>query len=120
MRRANTALIAGCCVLLSIAAAPARAEGEIDARRVLEERCASCHQPLNSGSLSRIGEMRKTPEGWDRAIQRMQLWHGVPVSEDERAVLVKFLSDTRGLAPEESVDSSVTPAVAMGPECSER
>ncbi len=77
-------------------------QAETDAHRVLLERCASCHQPLNSGSLSRIGEMRKTPEGWDRSIQRMQLWHGVEVSDEERAALVKLLSDTRGLAPEEA------------------
>lgn len=73
-----------------------------DAHLVLEKRCGSCHQMLNSGSLSRIGELRKTPEGWDRTIQRMMLWHGVEVSDDERAALVKFLADTRGLAPSEA------------------
>ncbi len=103
MRRTAAIAVTGWLVagLLSAPAA-ARAEGEADAREVLDERCVACHQQLNSGSLSRIGEMRKTPEGWDRTIQRMQLWHGVAVDDAERAALVKLLSDTRGLAPEEA------------------
>lgn len=103
MGRANALRLAlGCGLALLTAGGPALGDDEADPRAVLEERCRACHQPLNSGSLSRIGEMRKTPEGWDRSIQRMQLWHGVEVSDVERAALVKFLSDTRGLAPEEA------------------
>ncbi len=86
-----------------IAATTAQADDPgLDPRSLLEERCGACHRQLNSGSFSRIGEMRKTPEGWDRSIQRMELWHGVAISHDERAALVKFFSDTRGLAPSEA------------------
>jgi quinohemoprotein amine dehydrogenase len=48
--------------------------------------------------------MRKTPEGWDMAIVRMTLMHGVKIPGEERAVLVKHLADTQGLAPEETRD----------------
>ncbi len=102
--RSTAAVVAMGWFVFGLLGAPpiAVAEDEVDARAVLERRCATCHQQLNSGSLSRIGEMRKTPEGWDRSIQRMQLWHGIEVSDAERAALVKLLSDTRGLAPAEA------------------
>ena len=73
-----------------------------DAETLLNERCASCHQPLSDGGLSRISEIRKTPEGWDMTIVRMMLLHGVQLASDERQTLVKLLSDQLGLAPAET------------------
>ena len=69
---------------------------------ILEQRCSGCHTALPDGGWSRIAAMRKTPEGWDVSIQRMEIWHGVQISPDERAALVKHLADTRGLAPAEA------------------
>jgi quinohemoprotein amine dehydrogenase len=57
---------------------------------------------LPDGGLNRISAARKTPEGWDMTIVRMMLLHGVQVSPEERAALVKYLADTRGLAPAET------------------
>jgi len=46
--------------------------------------------------------MRKTPEGWDMAIQRMEVWHNVATTDAERAALVQYLANQQGLAPTES------------------
>ena len=69
---------------------------------LLAARCASCHAPLPDGGLSRVSEMRKTPEGWDMTLVRMMVAHGVALSRDDRALLVKHLADRQGLAPEET------------------
>ena len=91
---AGISMIVG--ALLSLAAHAA------DGEAVLNERCASCHQALADGGLSRISEVRKTPEGWDMTIVRMMLIHGVQLSTDERQTLVKLLADRQGLAPAET------------------
>jgi quinohemoprotein amine dehydrogenase len=72
------------------------------AESILNSRCAGCHEATADGGLSRIKDMRKTPEGWDMAIARMTVVHGVELSAEERAALVKHLADTQGLAPEET------------------
>lgn len=72
------------------------------AESILNSRCGSCHEREAGGGLNRINAIRKTPEGWDMNIQRMDIWHGVQVPAEERRALVKFLSDTQGLAPEEA------------------
>ena len=73
-----------------------------DASSILNSRCASCHEATADGGLSRVKDMRKTPEGWDMTLARMTIVHGVQLSGEERAALVKHLSDTQGLAPEET------------------
>ena len=73
-----------------------------DAASILNGRCAGCHEATADGGLSRIKDMRKTPEGWDMAIARMTVVHGVELSAEERAALVKHLADTQGLAPSET------------------
>ncbi len=92
-----------CAAWATAAALPAAAEPEpVNAQKVLNTRCGGCHSRLNSGALSRIGEIRKTPEGWDIDIQRMGVWHGVVVPENERAALVQLLANQQGLAPSEA------------------
>jgi quinohemoprotein amine dehydrogenase len=69
---------------------------------VLENRCSGCHPPSEEGGkLAAIESERKTPEGWEMTIQRMMRTHEVRLSADEARVLVKYLSDHYGLAPEE-------------------
>ncbi|MCK4868718.1 MAG: quinohemoprotein amine dehydrogenase subunit alpha, partial [Alphaproteobacteria bacterium] len=70
----------------------------------MNSRCSGCHERMADGKLSRVGEIRKTPEGWDMNIARMMVVHGVEVSSEERSALVKYLSDTQGLAPVETRD----------------
>lgn len=67
---------------------------------ILKSKCAACH--LENGKLQHIGDLRKTPEGWDMSIVRMQVWHKVETTKAERRALVKYLSDTQGLAPDEA------------------
>lgn len=72
------------------------------APELIEARCASCHEPDGDGGHYRINSMRKTPEGWDMTLARMTIWHRVQIDPDERRVMVKYLADRQGLAPEET------------------
>jgi quinohemoprotein amine dehydrogenase len=72
-----------------------------DAASILNAKCAACHERTDGG-LFRIKDQRKTPEAWDMTIVRMMQLHGVEVTDEERAALVKHLADTQGLAPAET------------------
>ena len=103
LRCLHPAAAFACAAALLGAPSIANAQAEpTDGQTVLRARCGSCHSQLNSGALSRIGEMRKSPEGWDMSIQRMQVWHGVAISDAERAALVRHLANQQGLAPAEA------------------
>jgi len=79
---------------------------------LLRHNCGACHaDPANpEAPLSRISEQRKSPEGWEMTLHRMQVVHGVQFSDPAGKAeasgvlfqLVKYLSDTRGLAPAET------------------
>ena len=74
-----------------------------DASAILNERCTQCHTKEADGTLSRISDLRKTPEGWFMTIVRMEMIHGLEIADDERRTLIKFLADTQGLAPSETL-----------------
>ncbi len=93
---------------------------------VLKNKCAACH--MEKGKLQRISDLRKTPEGWDMSIARMQVWHKVEISKEERQALVKYLSDRQGLTPAEAAPyravverrpnlQDVVPSEALGQMC---
>lgn len=96
---ASRILLLAAALSCSAAAAGQTASANPDA--ILNARCAGCHQRQADGSLARIGELRKTPEGWDMSITRMRIWHGLRIEAAEQAALVKYLADRQGLAPEE-------------------
>ena len=73
-----------------------------DAQTLLKQTCMGCHTPEVGDGLSRISHQRKTPEGWLMSIARMQVMHGLQISDDNRRTLVKYLADTQGLAPSET------------------
>ncbi len=52
--------------------------------------------------MERISWERTTPEGWQDALKRMILANGVSVSPAEARAIVKYLSASHGLAPEEA------------------
>lgn len=81
------------------AATGARAQSE---QSLLKARCAACHEVRAGGKLSRIHEVRKTPEAWSMTLMRMTIVHGVKLSRKDRRTLVTYLSNTQGLAPSES------------------
>lgn len=77
------------------AAVPALA---VTGEEVLQNACAACHVKHEDGSWERIDAVRKTPEGWDMTVTRMMRNHGVALEPEERAAVVRYLSDSRGLS----------------------
>lgn len=78
-----------------------------DAEAIIQSKCVACHTQENAKPLqmSRMSHQRKTPEGWLMTIARMQMMHGLEVTDDERRTLVKYFADKQGLAPEETAGS---------------
>lgn len=67
---------------------------------LVKQKCLQCHAA--QGNENRITQMRKSPEGWEATIRRMQRVWKLEVNEDEVKQLVKELSDAQGLAPTEA------------------
>jgi quinohemoprotein amine dehydrogenase len=65
-------------------------------------KCSGCHKKDEKGNLTRISWERTTPEGWQEAIKRMVRLNGLELKPDEARSIVKSLSATHGLAPEEA------------------
>lgn len=92
-----------CGVLCSLVLLLPSAWGEHDpALTLLNNRCSGCHAPSEEGGkLDAIESQRKTPEGWQMTLERMVRVHGAQLSAEEARLLVKYLSDSYGLAPTE-------------------
>ncbi|MEY8215170.1 MAG: quinohemoprotein amine dehydrogenase subunit alpha [Colwellia sp.] len=67
---------------------------------LIRANCFGCHIPTSDG-ISRISGQRKTPEGWEMTVNRM--WLKLKGSNTHE--IVKYLSDTQGLAPSETEGS---------------
>ncbi len=65
-------------------------------------KCSSCHAKDDKGNLSRISWIRTTPEGWEEAIKRMIRLNGLTLDPADAKAIVKYLSNSHGLAPEEA------------------
>ena len=65
-------------------------------------KCAACHQVDEHGNMQRISWERATPEGWEEALKRMIRANRVTLTPPEARAIVKYLSASHGLAPEES------------------
>lgn len=64
--------------------------------------CGDCHvRDTATGYVSRLSYMRKTPEGWETSVRRMASLNGVKIDPPTARAIVKFLSDSLGLAPAE-------------------
>ena len=77
---------------------PALADQEL-----LLKSCGECHK-TPQGELTRIPEQRKTPEAWHMTIFRMRLLHGLKIDKETQQTLIRYLSDTQGMAPSETKD----------------
>ena len=64
--------------------------------------CGSCHVSDSQGRMSRISYRRTTPEGWQETIRRMATLNKAPIDPADARLIVKYLSDNLGLAPEEA------------------
>ena len=65
------------------------------------ENCSSCHAQDDSGRMTRLSYLRKTPEGWQTSIRRMVALRGLDIEPATAREIVRYLSNDHGLAPEE-------------------
>jgi quinohemoprotein amine dehydrogenase len=65
-------------------------------------KCGSCHTRDEKGNLTRISWIRTTPEGWEEAIKRMVRLNGLMLEPADAKAILKYLSSSHGLAPEEA------------------
>jgi quinohemoprotein amine dehydrogenase len=64
------------------------------------KKCVDCHAAAN-GKLAHIEEIRTTPEEWTVIVDRMYRLYGMRLNAGEMATLLKELSATQILAPDE-------------------
>jgi quinohemoprotein amine dehydrogenase len=64
--------------------------------------CGECHKVDGKFRMSRISYRRTTPEGWQETIRRMVTLNKAQIDPNDARVIVKYLSDNHGLAPEEA------------------
>ena len=72
------------------------------ASAVVKAKCGGCHKDDGQGLMTRISWERTTPEGWQQIIKRMVRLNGLSLTPGEARDIVKSLSETHGLAPEEA------------------
>ncbi|MBP0048287.1 quinohemoprotein amine dehydrogenase subunit alpha [Marinobacterium sp. AK62] len=94
--------LGGSLLALSVALATQNAQAASDAEAIIQNNCLACHTQEGEQAWSRISHQRKTPEGWLMTIARMQVMHGLQISDEDRRTLVKYLADRQGLAPSET------------------
>lgn len=70
---------------------------------LVRQKCGTCHRPDDKGNLSRISWMRTTPEGWAQSVKRMVTLNGLAITPQESRAVVRSLSASHGLAPEEAL-----------------
>lgn len=82
-----------------------------DPAKVIAASCGGCHAPREGDGWTRISKQRKTPEGWQMTIARMQMAHKAQIIDPDggdireaRRGLIKYLADNQGLAPLEAAD----------------
>lgn len=80
-----------------------------DAQQIITASCSGCHVATGEGHWTRISDQRKTPEGWQMTIARMQMVHKAqlidPAGGDSKTslrTLIKYFADNQGLAPSET------------------
>ncbi len=69
------------------------------------KKCIRCHKTENR-QLTRVGDIRTTPEEWTVIVDRMRRLHGMSIKAGEMAILLKELCATQILTPEEEAQVS--------------
>jgi quinohemoprotein amine dehydrogenase len=64
--------------------------------------CGSCHVPDDKKNMTRISFRRATPENWELTVRRMMSLNNVQITPETARHVIKSLSDSHGLAPEEA------------------
>ena len=65
------------------------------------KKCTTCHE-AKDGKISRVEELRTTPEEWVVIVDRMARLHGMDLKPSEMNPLIKELCATQGLTAEEA------------------
>jgi len=65
-------------------------------------KCGSCHASDATQNMQRVSWSRTTPEGWQDVLKEQILLDRVSVTPAEARSIVKYLSESHGLAPEEA------------------
>ncbi len=94
--------LGGGLLALAVALATQTVQAASEAEQIIQSSCLACHTQEGDQQWSRISHQRKTPEGWLMTIARMQVMHGLKISDEDRRTLVKYLADRQGLAPSET------------------
>jgi quinohemoprotein amine dehydrogenase len=69
---------------------------------VVVRACGSCHTRDDKQRMTRISDRRATPENWELTIRRMISLNHVQLTPEVARAVIKSLSDSHGLAPEEA------------------
>ena len=75
---------------LGMVAALGTASEKTSGKALFEERCSTCHdtdRPLGK---------TKTPEGWRQTVTTMQEHAAGAISDEERDIIIEYLSEIRG------------------------
>jgi quinohemoprotein amine dehydrogenase len=64
-------------------------------------KCSQCHSPAADGRLPGVEDLRTTPEEWTVIVDRMRRLHGMRLGEGEMDTLLKELTATQILTPDE-------------------
>jgi len=91
---------------LAFAAALATAGGGADAAAfgqdsLVRSKCGACHASAPDGRISRVEDVRTTPEEWTVIVDRMRRLHGMGLKAGEMDRLLKELAATQLLSPAE-------------------
>ena len=82
-------------------ASAAESEGSPIENDLIIANCSSCHTRDDSGRMTRLSYLRKTPEGWQTSIRRMVALQDVDIDPASAREMVRYLSNEHGIAPEE-------------------
>jgi len=72
-----------------------------DENSLVWQKCAACHS-AEDGTLSRVEELRTTPEEWTVIVDRMRRLHGMSIQPGQMSTLLKELCATQMLSPVEA------------------
>jgi quinohemoprotein amine dehydrogenase len=99
LRRPTLALALGLAGVLASGPAPA-----FDRDSLVWRKCTKCHEADADGRIARIEELRTTPEEWTVIVDRMRRLHRMPIAPGEMDRLLKELSATQLLTPQEQAE----------------
>ena len=79
------------------------------------KKCADCHAPTADGRIPRVENLRTTPEEWTVIVDRMRRLYGMELRKGEMDGLLKELTATQILTPEEQARVSYLQPLAQLP-----